>query len=770
MRIKASLATLAISLALLFLHCSDNTPVGSSGSGSETENALIVGHLYYQDGSPAKNTVIRYYAVDYNPSPLAKASAGNYIMTDTNGAYTLDPLPEGDYNLMGESGILLSFADSVPVKRNYKIVLPSDTLKAPGGVRGVVKLENSNDSRSVLIVVIGIDKFTVPQNLSGDFRLGDIPEGEHLVRLFTFGYYPYDTLLNIFSGREDTLRDTIVLKYTGLQAPQGLTARYDTLTGTTHLSWNRVDNATLAGYVVFRNDSASDMPVSISGNRLVTDTSYVDTVFPNLLLDDDYCYYYRLRSQDNQANLSESYSLPVKVQAVSPTRVRTFLTWTVQDSIYKGLKHDSASIKDTIGFKISFSNATRKVDTLKIFISDSGVVLSKYFNALAGADSFDFVWNTSGHPLVVASALDEAGTVWRDSFSLTILQDPPWAEAGGSVFTMTKAPVNLSGNGGDGYGAIVEQAWDIGATGSFAPTLTGRCSFTTPDSACHYSCVFRVKDDDGNYAFDTVMVIVNDSTVHLFWYHAQANGYNLAESNPGPGIGTNIIFHEGIIMSASVAEYTGNSTEGFFLGSGLDDLQGRCGVVWSRDLCKMNGSATRAVLKGEFRDGWSGNAFCNAGPITIRCGVVDFQENISVWGADSFVSETATWQDFLNPLVSTMGYDMSNPTLQAEEIILFEAPAGRLSEADPSVLDGQFIEIDITDQVNWILQHTGPNKGSYSGQYAIVFLVAPGQGSTGKFNLYAAENLPGVGSGSDNPWTNDGNTIHLLVYGLLNEN
>ena len=110
-----------------------------------------------------------------------------------------------------------------------------------------------------------------------------------------------------------------------------------------------------------------------------------------------------------------------------------------------------------------------------------------------------------------------------------------------------------------------------------------------------------------------------------------------------------------------------------------------------------------------------------------------------------------------------MGYDSCNMPLEAEEIININMPAGRPGDSVPPVQDSQFIEIDVTDQVNWILSHTGENRGTYSGQYAVVFLTPIGMGSTGKFYLYANEACDGPVFSSENPWTQDGNTMHLVV-------
>jgi hypothetical protein len=243
---------------------------------------------------------------------------------------------------------------------------------------------------------------------------------------------------------------------------------------------------------------------------------------------------------------------------------------------------------------------------------------------------------------------------------------------------------------------------------------------------------------------------------HVFWYKVLTNNYPITDCNPGPCLDNNATFHEGIIASGTVAQHSGSAEHSLVFGSGLDDQQGRCGFIWSKELNEITGTVTSAKVRAEYRDGWAGNALCNAGPINIRCGVVDFQGNLDTWGGADYVPETADWQDFLNPLSSSMGYDFMTPTLQVEEIISFQAPAGRQSEFDPSVLDGKFFEVDITDQVNWILAN--------SGSYAIVLLVPPNEGNTGKVTTYSAED--GTGTqwlGGDNPWTTDGNTAHIVM-------
>jgi hypothetical protein len=104
--------------------------------------------------------------------------------------------------------------------------------------------------------------------------------------------------------------------------------------------------------------------------------------------------------------------------------------------------------------------------------------------------------------------------------------------------------------------------------------------------------------------------------------------------------------------------------------------------------------------------------------------------------------------------------------LAASDSLILQAPSGQgdcwdrgRPDTCHSLLDSQFVSIDVTNQVNWILSH--------DGQFAIVFLVEPNvQGGTGKIAAYAWESAPGfdkIGMPSDNPWSRDGNSTHLVV-------
>jgi hypothetical protein len=139
---------------------------------------------------------------------------------------------------------------------------------------------------------------------------------------------------------------------------------------------------------------------------------------------------------------------------------------------------------------------------------------------------------------------------------------------------------------------------------------------------------------------------------------------------------------------------------------------------------------------------------------------VDFSGQWDYWWGVHEVTETEDWQNFLNPLSSSMGYDYATSNLMAEEIIPFTAPTNH-------EVDSVFMEIDVTDQVHWMLAHTGEDKGTFSGQYAIVLLVPPNEGNTGKVYTYSDESCSGNIPMENNPWTRDGNTVHIVVNGDL---
>ncbi|OGJ88283.1 MAG: hypothetical protein A2268_05215 [Candidatus Raymondbacteria bacterium RifOxyA12_full_50_37] len=252
---------------------------------------------------------------------------------------------------------------------------------------------------------------------------------------------------------------------------------------------------------------------------------------------------------------------------------------------------------------------------------------------------------------------------------------------------------------------------------------------------------------------------------HVFWYKALTNSYDITYSDSnghGPGLPVGAQIHQGKIVTCNNSTGLGYAGSALSCGSDINDDQGWCCAFFSGDLqTSPVRNVTSAKIRAELSDWVSGNGpVCNGGPIAIRVGVADVSFGIMMWGSADAMPDDAVWAD-LDPM-NTLNYSLM--LSGAEETIQFTAPAGRLSNDVPSLLDGHFIEIDVTDQINWILD----NQSSGSA-WAIVLLSQVGVGSTGKFTTLSAENGFCMDPGSagitipNDPWSTDCNTVHLFM-------
>ncbi|OGJ88347.1 MAG: hypothetical protein A2268_05560 [Candidatus Raymondbacteria bacterium RifOxyA12_full_50_37] len=253
--------------------------------------------------------------------------------------------------------------------------------------------------------------------------------------------------------------------------------------------------------------------------------------------------------------------------------------------------------------------------------------------------------------------------------------------------------------------------------------------------------------------------------VHVFWYKALTNGYDLT-SNPGPSLPQGTIVHEGKIVTSFHSESVQYNDAGFMVGGGPGAWHGFSAGFWSINLddSTLNGSVDSAFLCGEVTDGWmAGNAWNTAGQIAMQIGVADVSGGIRRYRGAENIPENALW---INMSADGLYYDspcLINGTTTLDTIF---GQNGRLQGYPlPSVLDKRFRRIEVTNQVRYIL--------SNRGNFGIVFLVKVGANNYGMACLYGDETCswqyqPCGGAcinGSDSPWTSDGNTVHLVLYG-----
>jgi N-acetylneuraminic acid mutarotase len=468
-----------------------------------------VGIIYNPNGSRAAYTKVRAIPVDHNPitKDAGMITFIDSTLTNDTGGYSFDSLPAGYYNIFGEGDSGVSYVDSFLVVVDTTIIFPDDTLGDPGTLRGVVRLQPGDDSRTVIILMFGTKTWEAPSDSIGNFTLRDKPAGIYNVRFLTTlnNYDPLDTQLTIVSGVDSMMPDTIRLNYTGVPIPFGLTGSYDTLNGLVNLVWRSLDFQGLEGYFVYRNDTASTIPVIISGSRALKDTFYTDTIFANPMDTNNFVFKYRLKSQDTNAVMSEKYSNSIEISAVSPTKVKTYLTLSSYSTI-----NDTASINDTVKIVVNFSNETRKNTNIYWYVDTSDSIVRQVdIDTFSGSDTLQWSWSDAGSHFVSVKIKDIAGSTWEGSITIQIIQDPPIVNAGKDTTVSIYDTIRLHGTASDSFGHISKWEWDFGNTGTFITTSTSDTNILAPASAdSNYQCVLRATDDDSNMTSDTVVITV----------------------------------------------------------------------------------------------------------------------------------------------------------------------------------------------------------------------------------------------------------------------
>jgi len=273
--------TILLLLTVLFLvclGCSKPTDVEQAGNGTQTGNALVSGHLY-KANSPAIGAKVYFVKVNYDPysRTLSKAFAiSDTVTTDSTGKYGTNDLDTGTYNVLGAgTDGNLSLLDSVHVAGDSQVV-PPDTLKQPGSLAGFIKMQGTDDPRTVFVIPLGTNGF-VNTGISGSFSLSNMAEGQYSVRFLSIldRYLPLDTTFTITAGVPLTLPDSIRLPLK-IPTPTGFKISYDTLKQIVTLSWNKINTARVKGYNMYRQriDTAAEVKLN---SLPIVGTSYLDS-------------------------------------------------------------------------------------------------------------------------------------------------------------------------------------------------------------------------------------------------------------------------------------------------------------------------------------------------------------------------------------------------------------------------------------------------------------------------------------------------------------
>ncbi len=246
----------AFLLGFSLLACTEENVAGTTVTGN---TGKISGRIVDTQGNGVANAKVRVVSVNFSPGPGGAGDIADIVTTGADGSFATDSLPDGQYNLLSDKAGGFAFRDSVKVQGNSSSEIGRDTLKAPGSVAGVIRLQPGDDSRTVFLILLGTTTFAVPTDSMGNFRLDNLAEGQYRLRLLTTldAYKPVDTLITVRSGIATTLSDTLRLPYqpvmTGaIPMVDSITLAYDTTAMVVTLRWKKQSPSQVSAYHVYR--------------------------------------------------------------------------------------------------------------------------------------------------------------------------------------------------------------------------------------------------------------------------------------------------------------------------------------------------------------------------------------------------------------------------------------------------------------------------------------------------------------------------------------
>jgi hypothetical protein len=489
--------------------------MNNTGSNDETISGTRSGAIIYEpDGkTPANGAIVKVFAIDDTARAIVAQST-----TDSAGRYSFKDIGKGTYNILAKKGAIYAYQDSVYISPDTNYA-KSDTLGIPGSVTAIVGLQPHHDPSTVTVQVLGTDIYA---NVDADgwFTLAPLARGIYNLRLVTTVPEYTPTFISISAENEtnDTLRDTLWLKYTGIPLITSLSATCDTFNGAIHLSWKKTAYRDFMDYLIFR-DPYSAIEFSTTPIAACRDTFFIDTIFCHRLSSgyksfsdtNDYRFKYRVCIRSNANKIGETYKF-TDVFAASPTKVRTTFNFTIYH-IAKEMKTDSASINDTLLYAVNLHNPTRNLKRVVWRDLHSGKIICDRNLDTTKKDAFDtvsYAWSTQGMKAMECKVEDVAGNNWWDTCFASIVRDAPKV----TITTTTPAvlvsdTIRLQFSGSDWFGEIVKWEVDPGNTGKFVE-ISGRDTFiiapASPTSS--YICVARATDDDGNTMSDSRIIQV----------------------------------------------------------------------------------------------------------------------------------------------------------------------------------------------------------------------------------------------------------------------
>ncbi|MBN1129449.1 MAG: hypothetical protein JXA71_10710 [Chitinispirillaceae bacterium] len=491
MRHRGYLAVIAAAAAIFFL-------AGGCGNSSEVGNPGLAGGLIDgRDGTPAAGAVVRVYPVySGQPRGAVKKSAGtevavDSVWTDRNGRYRFADLDEGVYSV---AAMLIDERDTLYMRHPTVLFTDArdlgwDTLLLPGSIKGVVSVPDFEIAQGITCYLPGTSHVAFADSL-GMFRISGVPQGIHRVAFHSDRFNDTTVQNVVVRSGEETDVGTVALRLDRIKNEHNVRGVFDTncavigriearITGDDiqpdqprvySLDW-RPQFGWFSGYVLFPS----------RGDWWIVSVWVYDTLDRRIGV----CHDTVNRSTGD-----------IEMPRFDPCNAVPVIS----------LNDTMASIFDTV----------RIVPRTTVFHDDS-VVLTEWKIGDSGtftpSSSMDTTIIAPADSTVIPCTFRVTGKFGAGSsrrILVTVDRDAPTLDLGPDTTRILGSSVTLTAWPQQRFGSIVMYSWefrhaDSTWTDSGAGLFARRLSFTMPGEL---SVVCRVRDDDGNRAADTLVILV----------------------------------------------------------------------------------------------------------------------------------------------------------------------------------------------------------------------------------------------------------------------
>lgn len=256
---ELSLCSTALLTALL-AGCTNDSTIPSP----QALQGNCVGWVKNGNGAPVPGASVVLVPEQYAPLPEGKdAEPIDSTVSDANGRFGLTVTASGTYNFYAHTADGSVMHPSVDIAIDDRVVLDNETLQSPGSLSGTIHLQGMNDHRSAVILFIGANIYSVPDDSSGNFSVAALAPGLYRLRAIVPGneFAAMETTITILSGEKVSL-PRINLSGKSKPTVDKLEANYDSLMMTVTLTWKTPDTSLISGYRLYINRAKTILPVT----------------------------------------------------------------------------------------------------------------------------------------------------------------------------------------------------------------------------------------------------------------------------------------------------------------------------------------------------------------------------------------------------------------------------------------------------------------------------------------------------------------------------